>query len=203
MLNIGFVVLGYTVDHVMPEIMTCIWLRKSLVVGSSNLVQFLIHQNWRVSIDALSWLSPKVLTIIYFSSKCSPLQSHLLIWNSISIFIFNCVMGTQGCCVFWPAARSRKLVKTRCKQLKKVFRPTFRCAQHPKAGRNTQNQVACLKTIKTKIVAYPHSLLTLSLFRSNIGISLSLAASYSTCQSLLLLCLSWEKVEFRTRKSLP
>ena len=25
---------------------------------------------------------------------------------------------------------------------------------------------------------------------------------YSTCQSLLLLCISWEKVEFRTRKSL-
>ena len=26
---------------------------------------------------------------------------------------------------------------------------------------------------------------------------------YSTCKSLLLLCLSWEKVEFRTHKSLP
>ena len=26
---------------------------------------------------------------------------------------------------------------------------------------------------------------------------------YSTCQSLLLLCLSWEKVEFRTHKSVP
>ena len=35
------------------------------------------------------------------------------------------------------------------------------------------------------------------------GFCFRFGCGYSTCQSLLLLCLSWEKVEFRAHKSLP
>ena len=58
------------------------------------------------------------------------------------------------CCVFWPAfgcknmwfqpwnhLKSFEMNKKGWKTAEKMFRPAFGCAQHPKAGRNTQQSL--------------------------------------------------------------
>ena len=58
--------------------------------------------------------------------------------KNTSLFIFRRFFSDFSCEITEKALKWTKKVE---KRLKKRFRPAFRCAQHPKAGRNTQHTV--------------------------------------------------------------